>query len=315
MSLKREAVIVDLTDDSPEPKKNKKTVPEVIVSLVSYNIWFDPVHQTQRMQALQEAILNTSGPLPRFIGLQEVTASLAATLFPLLESNAYQIISQPSAAYGCALALLQVDEVVDSGFRPFHDSIMGRGILWAHARVEGQSILFTTAHLESYVKNYNGATYTGAPQRESQLREMKKFCEGFLGKVDLAIITGDLNWDDERKTKSAGADKPMMDVLGDEWVDAWRVHRPNEEGYTYDAKESAMLRGNLRRRFDRCLIRSNSRVSVQDTELIGTRKIANLLWEKEPHPMAKNRSVVQLPVLPSDHFGLRVTLQLNVGRQ
>jgi endonuclease/exonuclease/phosphatase family metal-dependent hydrolase len=337
MSLKREAVIIDLTnsnDDSPEPKKQKKKKRSpssspgrmVNVSLVSYNIWFDPVHQRRRMQALQEAILNTNrGPLPRLIGLQEVTASLAATLFPLLESNGYQIISQPNASYGCALALLlQVDDdddvLVDSGFRPFDNSIMGRGILWAHARVQGQSILFTTAHLESYVRNYNGrgGIYTGAPQRESQLQEMKQFCQEFLNKkVNVAIITGDLNWDDERK-KSAGVDKPMMDILGDEWMDAWRVRRPPEEGYTYDAKESAMLRGNLRRRFDRCLICSNNSsqvMTVQDAELIGTMQIPNLVWEKEPHPMAKNRSVVRLPVLPSDHFGLRVTLQLHVGKK
>jgi endonuclease/exonuclease/phosphatase family metal-dependent hydrolase len=317
MSLKREAVVA-LTADSPEPrtKKTKTNKPSPVdVTLVSYNIWFDSAHQRQRMQALHEAILSTSGPLPRFIGLQEVTASLAATLIPLLESTGYQIVSQqPNAlAYGCALAL-QVDEVVDSGFCPFRDSIMGRGILWAHTRVEGQSILFTTTHLESYVRNYNGGTYTGAPQRESQLQQMKQFCERFLSKVNVAIITGDLNWDDERK-KSKGADKPMMDILGDEWMDAWRVHRPKEEGYTYDSKESAMLRGNLRRRFDRCLFCSNSRVTIQDTELIGTKKIPNLIWEKDPHPMAKNRNVVQLPVLPSDHFGLRVTLQLNPGKK
>jgi hypothetical protein len=143
---------------------------------------------------------------------------------------------------------------------------------------------------------------------------MKQFCQGFMDKVDVAIITGDLNWDDERK-KSAGADRPMMDLLGKEWIDAWRTHRPKEEGYTYDAKESSMLRGNLRRRFDRCLIRSNLPVTVNDTELIGKKSIPGLVWKKEPHPMAKNRSVVQLPVLPSDHFGLRVTLQLNVDNK
>jgi hypothetical protein len=124
---------------------------------------------------------------------------------------------------------------------------------------------------------------------------MKQFCQEFLNKkVSVAIITGDLNWDDERK-KSAGVDKPMMDILGDEWMDAWRVRRPREEGYTYDAKEIAMLRGNLRRRFYWCLIRcskNSSRVTtVQDAELIETMQIPNLVREKGPHPMAKSRSV------------------------
>jgi endonuclease/exonuclease/phosphatase family metal-dependent hydrolase len=308
MSLKRNAVI-DLTEDSPRKKKPSS----VDVSLVTYNIWFDPTYQKQRMQALHEAILSTRGSLPRWIGLQEFTPSLAVTLVPLLESTGYTLISQQNVAYGCAL-VLQVDEVVDSGFRPFRDTIMGRGILWAHTKVQGRSILFTTTHLESFVSNHNGGTYTGTAQRESQIKEMKQFCQAFMDKVDVAIITGDLNWDDERK-KSAGADRPMMDLLGKEWIDAWRTHRPKEEGYTYDAKESSMLRGNLRRRFDRCLIRSNLPVNVNDTELIGKKSIPGLVWEKEPHPMAKNRSVVQLPVLPSDHFGLRVTLQLNVDNK
>lgn len=328
MSLAKRSNVIDLTEgdydkpSSPNPKNKKKqkksaTVAESAsnfdISLVSYNVWFDPLYQPQRMQALYEAVLNTAGSLPRWIGLQEVTPTLASVLFPLFRETGYTMVEQPNTPYGCVLCL-QVDAILDSGFIPYDDTVMGRGILWAWTRVQGRSILFTTTHLESYFRNPDGTAYTGVAQREKQLLQIKQFCEGFLndGRADVAIITGDLNWDDER-ARSKGDDKPVMELMGSIWIDTWRQHRPNEAGYTYDSKESPMLRGNLRRRFDRCLIRSKLPVTVKDTELVGKDVIPGLTRSKDTHPMARNRNAVQTPVLPSDHFGLRVTLHVHVN--
>ena len=314
-SLKRKASdVVDLTDSPNEkPKasvdsKNNNASP-LDLSMVSYNVWFGPPHPAKRMEALSEAILNTPGPLPRFIGMQEVTPQLSSFLFPLLEQVGYQVMAQEGVAYGCALAL-QVDQVLDSGFVPFEQGIMGRGILWASAKVQDCNVLFTTTHLESFVPNYMGTTYTGAKEREMQLAELKKFCEEFPN-VNLAVISGDLNWDDERK-RATGLDKPMLDLLNNEWTDAWRQHRPTDEGYTYDSKKSPMLRkGGIRRRFDRILIRGvSTKFEVTDTELIGKNSISGIQWNKET-----KAGIQKMPVLPSDHFGLRVTLQVTTNKK
>ena len=142
----------------------------------------------------------------------------------------------------------------------------------------------------------------------------------------LAMISGDLNWDDER-VKSEGANKMLTNVLTNKtWRDAWfdvrdrkrravadrngKVKKKDEPTcYTYDGKDSPMLGGNLRRRFDRILLRQKTglEVDVDDLELIGKDPIEGLQWTKESSWNGRvTRKVV--PVLPSDHFGLVVSM-------
>jgi len=170
------------------------------------------------------------------------------------------------------------------------------------------------------------------------------------GRLEAAFLTGDLNWDDERK-RSGGVDKPLLSVVrgpsaiseggegGDcdhddtaKWEDVWLERCAGQEGYTYDSKENPMLRGNLRRRFDRCLVYALSErkvasdnggddngdkqtaLAAHSVRMIGTEPIDGLVWKKEVQkwvggrPTGGTGTPLNLPVLPSDHYGLYAIL-------
>ena len=318
----------------------------VAFNVATYNVWFGPPHQEERMNHLVRSLMEKNEahcPL-WFIGMQEVTPVLLATLKPLLEANGYYVFSQGDANYGCAMAVLQksssgaaVPKLLEKGWRHYEKSIMNRGFLYARVRLpkSSQQIVFTTTHLESYAGEIApGQKYTGSPERALQLPELETFC---LNKskqfqdFSLSIMSGDLNWDDER-IQSQGEDKEMLSCLSmKDWQDSWvevkgremeklkavskngKVAKKNVPAcYTYDAKENPMLGGNLRRRFDRILIRPKSEVQLQikGIDLIGKDAIPGLTWRKESVWQGRVTSVKDVPVAPSDHFGYVATLQI-----
>ena len=293
-------------------------------------------------------IISHQNPKPIFIGLQEVTNDLLLYLQPFLESMGYRIITQNDLmmtaggvmmrrqplSYGVAIAVLisALDsttssssttttsqchvQIIKSGFHPFQNTIMDRGLLWVHGKILSTSsqqtnaaannhdssisndVLFTTTHLESFIpKNQyplpDTQNHNGVKARKNQVMEIQKFCHQYYQRnynVKMIMVTGDLNWDDERKKGNGGIDQPLLDIMNQNqnskkndhssnsdtttsssstttygttliandimhWKDAWKVCRSTkqEDGYTYDSKLNPMLKGNLRRRFDRCL--------------------------------------------------------------
>ena len=89
-----------------------------------------------------------------------------------------------------------------------------------------------------------------------------------------------MNQDDERK-RIGGVDRPNLSVVrgpsaiseggdggdGDhddtaKWENVWLERCAGQEGYTYDSKENPILRGNLRSRFDCCLVYALSKRKV-----------------------------------------------------
>lgn len=297
-------------------------------SICTYNIWFGEPHQHQRMARISELISGLSQK-PTFLGLQEVTPGLLRDLSPLLQSMGYRIICQEGVSYGCAIGILTNDgmnseaivaQVLESGFHPYRTSQMARGLLWVHAQLDTiGEVLFTTTHLESYVQGNDGSS-----AREIQMLEASQFCltrmsqktsRGNADKIKAAFITGDLNWDDERK-RSSGNDKALLPVIQhnqigrSQWIDTWLETQPGQDGYTYDSKENPMLKGNLRRRFDRCLVCfGENDLSTHKTELIGQEAIPGLHWRKEVQKWSYGKPTDQTsfdmrPLAPSDHFGL-----------
>ncbi|GJN41398.1 hypothetical protein PR202_gn00769 [Eleusine coracana subsp. coracana] len=110
---------------------------------------------------------------------------------------------------------------------------------------------------------------------------------------DNVVLGGDLGWDDD-------LDGPIR--LPDRWVDAWRGLRGGEGGWIYDAVANRMLRGLTKpaqRRADRfiCKLKDFTLVSV---EMVGVEPI--------PGVMRLDDDVNFLPVLPSHHFGLLLTI-------
>lgn len=290
------------TDGLIDAPTDSDKVPESTaeLSIATYNIWFGTTgHEDRRMEAIVETL---SPYAPDLIGFQEVTLNLAQLLCPLLESLNYHTILQPFGSYGCAIAC-KVDKVIQSGFYPFANSCMDRGIVWALVEKDGHEILFTTTHLESYI----AASSTGGPEREVQLLEMTQFCERCLQErstVVMAIVTGDLNWDDER-ARSAGHNRELISLVdGTKWVDTYRQVEPNGSGFTYDQKENPMLGGGkIRRRFDRILVhpRDEDRVRSISSTIVGHEALPGLCYVVPPTRFQGPKTRL---VAPSDHFGL-----------
>ncbi|KAI3948862.1 hypothetical protein MKX01_022276 [Papaver californicum] len=88
------------------------------------------------------------------------------------------------------------------------------------------------------------------------------------------ILGGDMNWDDK------------LDGQFPCWVDAWSELKPGDNGYTYDSKSDQMLLGNR---------------ILQKEELQG------LSYCKEKKVKGKLQKLM-LPVFPSDHYGLLLTI-------
>jgi tyrosyl-DNA phosphodiesterase 2 len=291
----------DDEDVKPRRKRIAQSPDDIpALALATYNIWFGKTgFENQRMEAIIDALRPHA---PNLIGFQEVTASLASIIFPLLESLGYHTIVQPFSSYGCAIAC-KVDQIIDSGYHPFSNSKMDRGIVWALIRQNNRELLFTTTHLESYLD----ASDNGGPEREVQLLEIAEFCERCIRErstVDLAIVTGDLNWDDERP-RSVGDNRKLISLLDEtKWFDAYRHVNSKETGYTYDPKVNPMLGGgSVRRRFDRILIHSHDlqKVNVSRIDIVGKDALPGLKYVVPPTRFHGPKTRL---VAPSDHFGL-----------
>ncbi|CAJ1964389.1 unnamed protein product [Cylindrotheca closterium] len=299
------------TSQSSAPQKESSSS-SIDFKIASYNIWFGPPDPTvnqlypkERMEAIAkvlEQIKRMDGDSPLlFVGFQEMTTSLRMYLQPHLETMGYRLATQPLGdAYGVGLAVSKQLEVLESKFVPYSLSVQGRGVLFARTATH----LFCTTHLESFINQ----SMDGSKEREVQIRQAAYFCQDQLTKhpnLEVAMIAGDFNWDDERK-RGQGPNRDLLAVLDDGWKDAGEKF-----DYTYDAKENCMLAGNLRRRFDRCIYLTPE--SKRNKAKAGLKKFGMapihppLIWNKR-NPY--NNSFRKVKVGPSDHFAIGVRFLL-----
>ncbi|GJP55120.1 hypothetical protein CLOM_g14107 [Closterium sp. NIES-68] len=118
------------------------------------------------------------------------------------------------------------------------------------------------------------------------------------GECEDVVFCGDMNWNDKRD-----GDVPMREG----WVDAWMQLHPNEPGFTYDSRLNPMLAGGrLRLRLDRCLMRLHH-MRLRSLSLLGTHPIPGGSYAKQRRVKGQ-ATTAQLPLLPSDHFGLLLVL-------
>ena len=80
-----------------------------------------------------------------------------------------------------------------------------------------------------------------------------------------------------------------------------------QPGFTYDAKANGMLTGNLRGRVDRVFYKLRD-YDLEGVEMVGREPIPNLTYQKE-RSIKRVKQLVDMPVFPSDHFGLLVTIR------
>ncbi|KAI3929668.1 hypothetical protein MKX01_025836 [Papaver californicum] len=108
-----------------------------------------------------------------------------------------------------------------------------------------------------------------------------------------------MNWDEKRDGQFP---------FPEGWVDAWTELKPGDNGYTYDTKSNQMISCNwpLRKRLDRFVCKFQD-YKICGIEMIGMEAIPGLSYRKEKKVRGQLQELM-LPVLPSDHYGLLLTI-------
>ena len=229
--------------------------------------------------------------------------------------------------YGVALAVLQrgphIPTILDQGWCPYPNSCMGRGFLYVRARLPASStqVLFTTSHLESPIDKEGT---TNGPERVRQIRQLEAFCNKQFQlhrNLNIAILSGDMNWDESVNDVYLLSTALQSRTWGDAWCEL-PSSKNNFGGYTFNCAENPFLEGDRRCRLDRilfhCRDEQTSSCTVRDVSLVGTDPIpGNYTVEKQnvfalsstngyatPTKMTR-----RIPIVPSDHYGLVVTLE------
>lgn len=266
------------------------------LKVMSYNVWFrEDLELHMRMKALGNLIRLHS---PDIICFQEVTPNIYNIFQKSSWWNGYYCSVTNDMADTRAYFCMQLSKVQVKSFscKPFYNSIMGRELCITDLEVQKNlALVIATSHLES--------PCPGPPkwdQMYSKERvEQAKNAINILKERQNVIFCGDMNWDDKLDGQFP---------LPDGWVDAWVKLRPKENGLTYDTKSNPMLSGNraLQKRLDRFLCNLLD-FEIKKIEMIGTEAIPGLSYIKEKKVRGEVRKL-ELPVLPSDHFGLLLTL-------
>ncbi|THG18466.1 hypothetical protein TEA_013758 [Camellia sinensis var. sinensis] len=230
--------------------------------------------------------------------LQEVTSNI----YDIFQQSSWWKLYRCSVSTGMAYRrqyfCMQLSKLPVKSYscKPFSNSIMGRELCVAEVEVEADvPLVVATSHLESPCPAPPKWDQMFSKERVAQAQEALNF----LKKNANVIFCGDMNWDDELDGQF-----PLLNG----WVDAWVQLRPGENGWTYDTKSNQMISGNrpLQKRLDRfvCKLRD---FKIRRIDMIGMEAIPGVSYWKEKK--VKNRvQQLKLPVLPSDHYGLLLTI-------
>ncbi|TXG46993.1 hypothetical protein EZV62_026287 [Acer yangbiense] len=269
------------------------------LKILSYNVWLrEDVEMHRRMKAISDLIQLHSPDLVCF----QTCCFVGGYIYDILCHSSWWKVYQCSISnevkdsrpYFC----MQLSKLAVKSFscKPFKNLKMGRELCIAEVEVQGDMpLVVATSHLES--------PCPGLPlwdQMFSKERlEQAKDAINLLEKNPNVIFCGDLNWNDKLDGQFP---------FPDGWVDAWTELRVGENGWTYDTRSNQMLSGNrtLQERLDRfvCCLHD---FKISRIEMIGTEAIPDLLYCKEKKVKQVMRQL-ELPVLPSDHYGLLLTI-------
>ncbi|KAK1556962.1 hypothetical protein Q3G72_015309 [Acer saccharum] len=237
-----------------------------------------------------------------FKSLKSVVNEVTPDIYDILCNSSWWKVYQCSVSnevkdsrpYFC----MQLSKLAVKSFscKPFRNSKMGRELCIAEVEVQGdRPLVVATSHLES--------PCPGPPKWDQMFSkervEQAKDAINLLEKNPNVIFCGDMNWDDKLDGQFP---------FPDGWVDAWMELRAGENGWTYDTKSNPMLSGNrtLQKRLDR-FVCSLHDFKISKIEMIGTEAIPGLLYCKEKK-VRQEKKKLELPVLPSDHYGLLLTI-------
>ena len=256
------------TETDPDPAG---TVERDVLTLATFNVWFNEYHAEQRYRAIAELL---SRELPDVIVFQEVT-STALDVFltqPWIRRHyrRAEVTGDRVGNYGLLmLSRLPVHRITYTRL-PTH---LARGFLLADFTVNGRPIAVAAVHLES------GKAATRLRRR--QLGQVVRS----LRRSENAVVLGDFNM---RDAEDGSIRVPFRDL--------WSALRPDDDGFTEDTSINLMRYDSKNKhrhvRFDRVLVKGDAWVGAR-IELLGTEPISSALPR----------------VFPSDHFGVLCRLE------
>nr|XP_043622110.1 tyrosyl-DNA phosphodiesterase 2 [Erigeron canadensis] len=279
--------VVDL-DEKTQPKDDLR-----MLKILSYNVWFaEDIELRIRMRAIGDIIQLHA---PDVICLQEVTPDIYAILQRSNWWKSYKCSLSSDKAVTRPYYCIQLSKLPVKSFscKQFSYSAMGRELCIAEVSAQDDtSLVVATSHLESPCPGPPKWDQMYSKERVKQANEAVEF----LKNNPNVIFCGDMNWDDKLDGEFP---------LPNGWVDAWTELNPTEIGWTYDTKANPMLSANrkLQKRLDRFLI-SLRDFKMESINMVGTKPIPEVTYMKQK----KGGKELELPVLPSDHFGLLLTM-------
>ena len=200
----------------------------------------------------------------------------------------FNVVLEPNLI--CQLQLSKLP-VKSFSCKPFSNSTMLRELCMAEIEVRGKLLIVATSHLESPCP---------APPKWDQMHSEERIAQAkeavnLLKKFPNVVFCGDMNWDEKSDGKFP---------LSGGWIDAWADLRPGENGWTYDTVSNRMLSCNrhLQKRLDR-FICNLCDFKLSAIDMIGMEAIPGVSYMKEKKVRKRVRKLM-LPVLPSDHYGL-----------
>ncbi|KAH7675577.1 DNase I-like protein [Dioscorea alata] len=246
------------------------------IKIMSYNVWSnEDVEVEVRMEAIGNLVQKHS---PDIILFQ------SSRWWQLYK---YSSVSPEEAAKGQYFCmLLSKLKVKDFISIPFKNPRSEKGLFLAVIEIGlNKPFIVATSHLKS----------PNPPNMHSEERvSQAKAALRFLQKFPNVVFGGDMNWDE-----NIDGAFPLQGV----WKDAWPELKGRENGWTFDTKSNAMLRANypLQKRLDRIVCKLED-CSMKNVEMVGKKAI--------PGIFCYNKGKI-LPVLPSDHYGLILTISLD----
>jgi tyrosyl-DNA phosphodiesterase 2 len=252
-----------------------------VLTVVSYNIWFDETLRLERTVSLIQTIYNLN---PDVICLQEVIPDMYEILINQLSNYRFHFPKKINKDYGTVtLSKYPISKCLDFEYK---NSKMGRSLIITkidypyHKQtadgiaVEKLDIVIANSHFESLFKR--------ATENETKIEQYviaQKMLENLYTTYENVILCADTNVMLHENEK--------LNSIFDTWSDAWKLKGSNLNDYTYDSETNIYLKIKLvkfvcRSRIDRIIFKTNNCVL------------------EEFNAIKANQDCIE----PSDHYGI-----------
>jgi endonuclease/exonuclease/phosphatase family metal-dependent hydrolase len=216
-----------------------------LISVMSYNIWFDEMDREKRLQSLLETIEHNN---PDIICLQEVTAKVGESLIENLAGTyKYVYPNKICLSYGCMI--FSRYKITHCNERDYAKTMMGRKLHYIIIEHGSQKLVIATSHFESDFKKKNDVKITQYIEARNILNDLY-YAHGPI------ILCSDTNILPHEEKYFITEDKY--------WYDTWRESGSDcSIEYTYDTKlninlKNRGIRKEIRSRIDRIIYRGNN---------------------------------------------------------